>query len=148
MCSWAKTTKMTNKMNKPLKLQRTLGRGAAIVLCFNGIVGSGIFVSPSGNSEKLVLLWFYFRNTESMPNGRNVDDYVGFSRSAGFTWRSVLRRARSHYPQNRRRVCHFRLCIWATICIHVCLGKLIWFLIWRETTVNYIMDSSHFFCNF
>ena len=39
-------------MNKPLKLQRTLGRGAAIVLCFNGIVGSGIFVSPSGNSEK------------------------------------------------------------------------------------------------
>ena len=34
--------------NKPLKLQRTLGRGAAIVLCFNGIVGSGIFVSPQG----------------------------------------------------------------------------------------------------
>jgi len=41
---------MTNEkmVNKPLKLQRTLGRGAAIVLCFNGIVGSGIFVSPQG----------------------------------------------------------------------------------------------------
>ena len=35
--------------NENLQLERGIGKMAAIMLCFNGIVGSGIFVSPKGN---------------------------------------------------------------------------------------------------
>ena len=34
--------------NENLQLERGIGKMAAIMLCFNGIVGSGIFVSPKG----------------------------------------------------------------------------------------------------
>jgi len=37
--------------NENLQLERGIGKMAAIMLCFNGIVGSGIFVSPKGILE-------------------------------------------------------------------------------------------------
>ena len=40
-----------NKEKSELKLERGIGRMSAIMMCFNGIVGSGIFVSPKGNTS-------------------------------------------------------------------------------------------------
>ena len=37
-----------------LKLERGIGRMSAIMMCFNGIVGSGIFVSPKGKFSSMI----------------------------------------------------------------------------------------------
>ena len=123
-------TMTTEKKKQSLKLQRTLGRGAAIILCFNGIVGSGIFVSPQGKSLQVSKFIVYIRNCPCLSNGRHVSNSVGFGWSTMFTRSSLLCRTWAHNPQNWWGVCHIQLRLWSKARLSFCLGKFhIFFLI-------------------
>ena len=124
---------MEKKNVENLQLERGIGRMAAIMLCFNGIVGSGIFVSPKGQYPILSIY-----NTKSRSFGVNINlRNIGSSRNTGFLndyvvhlwitghlWRSLLCRNRLCYTKNRRWIPSFGSCLWTNASIFICMGKL------------------------